>query len=96
MKIIFIFIFVLLLLSHTDSFKTGDFCKKNKKINCKTHNCGKYYCSNSKKACKDFLEIIYSQYSKQNQKIYQKIINSIEECENKQIRNQWSHRLNFG
>jgi myosin heavy subunit len=29
-------------------------------------------------------------------KIFKKLIDSIEECEKKQIRNQWSHRLHFG
>ncbi len=99
MKFVFVFIFVLLISSQlTNSFKTEDFCKRNKKSSkpCKTYDCGHNFCSNDSKSCKPLLAMIFTGFSKKNPQIFKKLIDSIEECEKKQIRNQWSHRLNFG
>lgn len=102
MKYFYLFL-VLVVINENESLKTENYCRKDFKSKCKTatgisFECGKSFCSTDHKSCEELISVGKNsiKFSKATHFIYQKMIQSIQNCEIKEIRNQWSHRLNFG
>ena len=73
---------MLLISDQINSFKTSDFCKKDKHKNCKMYSCGTKFCSIDKKTCENFIlwTKFMNKYNDEQPKIYSTFIGNIRRC----------------
>jgi hypothetical protein len=97
MKCFLIVFVIILIINSIFCLKPEDFCKKDKIKSCIAHNCGTKFCTFEPKKCDDFilLGIVLKKWVK-DPKAITTFIKHIKDCENKDYKNQWSHRFNFG